>query len=61
MEEQKLVALDIFDPFEHFQVTGIVNNFDLLGHRVKLLRSNDIQWIKVNDILDLHIIDEEPG
>ncbi|MFW5436232.1 YolD-like family protein [Paenibacillus apiarius] len=53
MLERMPITLEMYDPFESCQLTGIVLNVDSLGKRVRLLLDGEKQWVSLGDILNV--------
>jgi len=53
MQEHAAITLELYDPFESCQLTGIVLNIDTHGKRVRLLLDGEKQWIKIRDIITI--------
>ncbi|BFH15894.1 YolD-like family protein [Paenibacillus melissococcoides] len=50
LEDRKALTLELFDPFERREVTGVVVDIDMIGQRVRLQQDNERCWIRVEDI-----------
>lgn len=53
MQERAVITLELYDPFESCQLTGIVLNIDTHGKRVRLLLDGEKQWVNISDILNV--------
>lgn len=54
MQEQTAITLEMYDPFESCQLTGIVLNVDVQSKRLRLLLDGEKQWVSLKDILNVH-------
>lgn len=53
MQEQTLITLEMYDPFERCQLTGIVLDVDIQSKRLRLLLDGKKQWVSIMDILNV--------
>lgn len=53
MEDREPVTLELFDPFERHEESGVVVDIDMHGRRVKLLQNDVSRWIKVEEIIEV--------
>ncbi|WCR29696.1 YolD-like family protein [Paenibacillus thiaminolyticus] len=51
MENREPVTLQLYDPFEQREVSGIVVDIDMIGQRVRVQEGEERNWIRVEDIL----------
>lgn len=51
MENKEPVTLQLYDPFERREASGIVVDIDMIGQRVRLQEGDERRWIKADDIL----------
>ncbi|WP_240927581.1 YolD-like family protein [Paenibacillus thiaminolyticus] len=51
MENKEPIVLELYDPFERREVSGIVVDIDMIGQRVRLQQDEERRWIRVEDIL----------
>ncbi|EHQ62315.1 hypothetical protein PDENDC454_10505 [Paenibacillus dendritiformis C454] len=52
MENREPVVLELYDPFERREVSGIVVDIDMIGRRIRLQTGEARQWIHVENILE---------
>ncbi|WII39214.1 YolD-like family protein [Paenibacillus thiaminolyticus] len=51
MENREPIVLQLYDPFERREVSGIVVDIDMIGQRVRVQEGEERIWISVEDIL----------
>ncbi|WP_374018983.1 YolD-like family protein [Paenibacillus thiaminolyticus] len=51
MENREPVTLQLYDPFERCEVSGIVVDIDMIGQRIRIREGDERRWISVEDIL----------
>ncbi|WII36798.1 YolD-like family protein [Paenibacillus thiaminolyticus] len=51
MENREPITLQLYDPFEQREASGIVVDIDMIGQRVRLREGDERRWIRVEDIL----------
>ncbi|SYX84583.1 YolD-like family protein [Paenibacillus alvei] len=51
MQEQTAITLEMYDPFESCQLTGIVLDVDIQSKRLRLLLDGEKQWVRIDDII----------
>lgn len=51
MENREPIVLELYNPFEQREVSGIVVDIDMIGQRVRLQKGDERHWIQVEDIL----------
>lgn len=55
MENREPITLQLYDPFEQREASGIVVDIDMIGQRVRLQQDDERIWIRVEDILGVSI------
>lgn len=55
LEDRKAITMELFDPFERREVSGIVVDIDMIGQRVRVQVGEERNWIRVEDILGVSI------
>lgn len=53
MQEQTAITLEMYDPFESCQLTGIVLSVDTQSKRLRLLLDGEKQWVSISDVLNV--------
>ncbi|WP_259391989.1 YolD-like family protein [Paenibacillus thiaminolyticus] len=51
MENKEPIVLELYDPFERGEVSGIVVDIDMIGQRIRLQQDEERRCIRVEDIL----------
>lgn len=53
MNERESITLELFEPFEYIQVTGVVVDIDVSRRSVKLQQDDEWLWIRIEDIVEV--------
>lgn len=53
MNERESITLELFEPFECKQVTGVVVDIDVSRRRVKLQQDDECSWIRIENIIEV--------
>ena len=51
LENREPITLQLYDPFEQREASGVVVDIDMIGQCVRLLEGDERHWIRADDIL----------
>ncbi|OEH94545.1 YolD-like family protein [Bacillus solimangrovi] len=59
LNQNSLIKIQVFHPYHDSYFTGKIERILLEHKQIKLVNSNDVEWINFNDIIDIYYIDNE--